>query len=270
MSIFESDSKVQFGKSIPTPSGMLPQEAKFVKASVPYGSKCHLYWYGRAGVAGYHIFRSNSVSYIDAYNMGKFYSGGYKDVIQHFVVGSNVSEVIDGYKQGGSSVCYWVLAQDTQGNITHVKDLQVMRAGHDSQIQDTFLMSPETRYIERPKAAPVPVDQGYRELKFVQYNQPVIFQIEKKSSNPDHYTFALGPVVPDPKFGDALWDDKVLPGCPLQVFTLPGILEGFQTRASASGNTVHVAVLAFEADGSSYQPEVIQVVKPPSVITEIG
>lgn len=159
MAIFHSASRIQFGAPVPAPNDLRPTEALFTQGKVPPGHPFALTWAYNRGVVGYHVFRSQSVRHIRDRSMHHLWQGHYRESITHFVIGDpDIDTIIDDYKlRGAQFMFYWVLGQDSHGNLSIIKDLQVRMADDFARSRRHLVLDYEPQVIHTiPKTQPVP------------------------------------------------------------------------------------------------------------------
>ena len=163
MAIFHSTSRIQFGSPVPAPNDLRPTEANFVQGKVPPGGTFALTWAFDRSVVGYHVFRSQSVRHIRDRSMHHLWQGHYRESITHFVIGdSDIDTVIDDYKlRGATFMFYWVLSQDSYGNLAEIKDLQVRPTDDFAKARRHRVLDYEPQVIhELPPTTPLPPPQA--------------------------------------------------------------------------------------------------------------
>ena len=335
MAIFHSARRIQFGPPLAAPNDLRPREALFVRGNAPKGFPFCVTWTYDKGAVGYHLFRSQSIRHIRDRSMHSLWSGSYGESVAHFVIGEKVDTVIDNYRlQGANLMFYWVLSQDSAGNLRPVENLQVRMADDFARARKHIVLEfvpsapqppsfssppPPSAPVEEPMTPTVPINprdiapssprmvptiptenaswhhgapsprpaprpptnaiiqpprrapqKVLRQVYFVTYQAPGLFQISKEGQAADQYQIFIGPQIPPTAdLADAMWDGTLMAGNPMRCYTLPGHVDGFRDVFSKEGETTYMAVFAIMADGSRSQPSILIPTTPPASLAEL-
>ena len=118
-------------------------------------------------------------------------------------------------------------------------------------------------------AQPAPL-RPLRQVFFITFTAPAVFQIQKEGPPAQSYQIFLGPQIPpSAEIADALWDGTMLPGNPMRCYTLPSNVEGFRDASSPAGQTAYLAIFAIHPDGSRSQPALLIPHTPPAALADL-
>lgn len=122
----------------------------------------------------------------------------------------------------------------------------------------------------RPQPATPPQATPARQVFFITFTTPGLFQVRPPAEPVDHYLIYVGPQLPpNAQLADAMWDGNLLPGNPMRRYTLPGHVEGWTDKHHPPNQTVYMAVFATLQSGQRIQPEIVIPPTPPAMLAEL-
>ena len=109
-----------------------------------------------------------------------------------------------------------------------------------------------------------------RQVYFVTYTAPTMFEFQAGAVAMDHYQVYVGSQIPPTaELADAMWDGHLLPGNPMRCYTLPGNVGGFVDKFSPAGQLTYLAVFGLRQDGQRSQPSVLIPPAAPALMVEL-